>query len=85
MGPTDEWTTYPGWNIDDIEVWGVLSPAFGDYDGDGDVDGEDFAWMPGCLTGPDAGPVEIGCEAFDFDVDGDVDLGDFAAFQAVCE
>ena len=81
MGPTDEWTTYPGWNIDDIEVWGVLSPAFGDYDGDGGVDGEDFAWLPGCLTGPDAGPVEIGCEAFDFDVDGDVDLGDFAAFQ----
>ena len=34
------------------------------------------------LTGPDAGPVENGCEAFDFDTDGDVDMGDFAAFQA---
>ncbi len=61
----------------------MLSPAFGDFDGDGEVDLEDFARMPDCLTGPDLGPVEIGCEAFDFDTDGDVDVGDFAAFQAV--
>jgi len=23
MGPTDDFVTYPGWNIDDIEIWGV--------------------------------------------------------------
>jgi hypothetical protein len=23
MGPTDECCTYPGWNIDDIEIWGI--------------------------------------------------------------
>ncbi len=81
MGPTDDYTTYPGWNIDDVEIWGVLSPAFGDFDGDGEVDLEDFARMPDCLTGPDLGPVIIGCEAFDFDIDTDVDLSDFASFQ----
>ncbi|MBN1510784.1 MAG: hypothetical protein JXB13_02115, partial [Phycisphaerae bacterium] len=81
MGPTDSYTTYPGWNIDDVEIWGVESPAFGDHDGDGDVDLEDFTRMPDCLTGPDLGPATVGCEAFDFDVDTDVDLSDFAAFQ----
>jgi len=81
MGPTDGYTTYPGWNIDDVEIWGVESPAFGDHDGDGDVDLVDFAQMPDCLTGPDAGPVEIGCEGFDFDLDADVDVADFAVFQ----
>jgi hypothetical protein len=81
MGPTDGFTTYPGWNIDDVALWGVESPAFGDYDGDGHVDLADFVWLPDCLTGPNAGPIIAGCEAFDFDVDKDVDLEDFAAFQ----
>jgi hypothetical protein len=27
MGPTDDFINYPGWNIDDVEIWGVTSPA----------------------------------------------------------
>jgi hypothetical protein len=56
-------------------------PVPGDYDGDGDVDLDDYAWWDGCMTGPEAGPYAPGCEAFDFDVDTDVDLADFGGFQ----
>ncbi len=37
MGPTDASITYPGWNIDDIELYGVASPAV--CVGDGNCDG----------------------------------------------
>lgn len=54
----------------------------GDYDRDGDVDTDDFAYMAACLSGPDvaAGPA---CQTgeFDYDFDTDLDLADFAAFQ----
>lgn len=36
MGPTDSSVTYPGWNIDDIELWGAESP---DPTGDMNCDG----------------------------------------------
>ena len=36
MGPTDSSVTYPGWNIDDIEIWGLESP---DPTGDVNCDG----------------------------------------------
>ena len=53
----------------------------GDHDHDGDIDLDDYAELPGCMTGPNNGPIGWGCEAFDFDVDDDVDLLDFADFQ----
>jgi hypothetical protein len=53
----------------------------GDHDGDGDVDGDDFAEFPECMTGPDGSPLPPGCSVFDFDTDEDVDLPDFALFQ----
>jgi len=53
----------------------------GDFDGDGDVDLDDFASWDDCMTGPDDPPYGEGCAAFDFDTDYDVDLTDFAAFQ----
>ena len=55
----------------------------GDFDHDGDVDLDDFAGFPGCMTGPNNGPYEPHCETFDFETDSDVDLQDFAAFQGV--
>ncbi len=55
----------------------------GDHDGDGDVDGDDFAEFPACMTGPDGNPLPPGCSVFDFDTDEDVDLTDFAQFQTV--
>ena len=65
---------------------GVRLP--GDYDGDGNVDLDDYAGFPACFSGPLAGkgrPARSrACEdAFDFDLDGDVDLWDFAEFQVV--
>lgn len=56
----------------------------GDYDGDGNVDLDDYAAFPGCLSGPGvAAPSGLCRDAFNFDLDSDVDLWDFGEFQAV--
>ena len=57
------------------------SGVYGDVDGDGDVDLEDFATWSTCMTHPNAGPHSPGCDALDFDADQDVDLFDFGWFQ----
>ncbi len=53
----------------------------GDYDVDGDVDGDDFAQFEVYLTGPDQGPPAPGGDLFDFDFDDDIDLHDFRDMQ----
>ena len=60
----------------------------GDFDGDGDVDPDDFGAFADCMAGPETppDPMITGCadaclDAFDVDDDEDVDLDDFAAFQ----
>jgi uncharacterized lipoprotein YddW (UPF0748 family) len=55
--------------------------AFGDADGNGVVDLDDFAALPDCLGGPGGDLPGEECEAFDFDDDRDVDLADVARFQ----
>ncbi len=40
MGPTDSTTSYPGWNIDDVQIWG-LAP-FDDCNRNGLPDGNDL-------------------------------------------
>ncbi len=44
MGPTDAMITYPGWNIDDVELWGIaLAPGCtGDANCDGAVNWRDI-------------------------------------------
>lgn len=80
MGSTDSSQTHPGWNIDDIEIWGVVPSVPGDCNGDGEVDLDDYMDMAACLSGPmDA--VSSGCECFDLEGDGHVDLLDFSQFQ----
>jgi hypothetical protein len=54
----------------------------GDWDGDGDVDLEDYAHFSQCVTGPAGGAMGPGCSAFDFDGDVDVDLADFHDLQS---
>ncbi len=65
---------------------GVRAP--GDFDGDGNVDLDDYAEFPDCLSGPWQGasftePAQDCLDAFDFDTDTDVDLKDCAEFQKV--
>jgi parallel beta-helix repeat protein len=62
---------------------GAYEFGIGDHDCNREIDLADFADWPPCLTGPDAGPYDPGCEAFDFESDGDVDVQDLAGFQAV--
>lgn len=51
----------------------------GDWDGDGDLDGDDGSALFGCIDGPDVAPSDPDCApVFDLDVDGDVDLRDAA-------
>jgi formylglycine-generating enzyme required for sulfatase activity len=64
-------------------AWAYSPPVggnVGDFDGDGDVDLDDFGEFLGCCAGP-AGGLGAECAVLDFDHDTDVDLGDFAEFQ----
>jgi len=81
MGPTDEGVTYPGWNIDDVELWAVdAGPACpGDLDGDGDVDLSDLSILLAHYGMTSGAEYEDG----DLDGDGDVDLTDLSQLLAV--
>ncbi|UCG32482.1 MAG: hypothetical protein JSU68_12545 [Phycisphaerales bacterium] len=87
MGTSDGSNTYPGWNIDDVGIWGVLplEGLPGDFDADGNVDLNDFATFANCyhgsaITVPPGSCSQSEFEACDMDDDLDVDLGDFATF-----
>jgi hypothetical protein len=53
---------------------GRITRLFGDADGDGDVDAQDFGAFRGAFGGSNF--------VFDFDADGDVDASDFGQFRA---
>jgi PKD repeat protein len=59
----------------------VVSGVPADFDGDGDVDLDDYALFAGCATGPDLGPPAPGCGDKDLDDDNDVDQSDFGTMQ----
>jgi hypothetical protein len=58
----------------------ISPPVFGDGDGDGVVDDNDWALLLDCWTGP-GGSVRPECAVFDLDLDGDVDLVDQQMFE----
>ncbi len=76
MGPTNDSNIYPGWNIDDIEIWAVpmIPPCPGDLDGNNDIDLADLSILLANYG------VTSGAEYTDgdIDLDGDVDLTDLA-------
>ncbi len=84
LGPTDETITYPGWNIDDIELWGEVPVLrYGDLDCDYDVDFDDIQPFIKALSGQEEYETAYpNCEWLhgDCDEDGDVDFDDIAAF-----
>jgi Tol biopolymer transport system component len=55
-------------------------PIPGDFNGDRDVDLEDFGHIQTCLTGSGGGPVASGCEDAILDYDTDVDTVDLDIF-----
>lgn len=54
-----------------------------DFDGDADVDLQDFSVFQYCFSGPNRPPVYSECPRADFDGDLDVDLADFATLQGL--
>ena len=57
----------------------LYAPA--DFDGDGDVDRDDFGHFQACLSGPAIPQVNPTCPDADLDQDSDVDQADFALLQ----
>jgi len=80
-----------GHDVRQLAVFGnQLAPPIGnDFDGDDDVDLQDYAVFNHCLSGPDAVPttfwegitVQNCLDAFDSNEDADVDLADFVSVQ----
>jgi hypothetical protein len=54
-----------------------------DFDGDGDVDLDDFCFFHGCMAGSLVGEREARCPCTDLNGDGQEDLMDYAEFQRV--
>jgi hypothetical protein len=82
MGPTNGTVTYPGWNIDDVEIWGAIPPCVtmvGDVNLDGIIDGRDLGPFVDVLLDPGSAPIQQQCAA-DVEVDGVVDMQDVDAF-----
>ena len=68
---------------------GCESIVAGDYNGDGSVNGLDYAWFADCFAGPEQSPApaSLTCtnrclDVFDADFDGDIDLADYEAFTS---
>jgi hypothetical protein len=54
--------------------------AYGDFDGDGDVDGVDFGFFASCFNGTGNPYVSVECSVVDRNADGSVDGADFGTF-----
>jgi len=89
MGPTDSGWRYCGWNLDDIELWGLAAtpPAMlGDLDCNGVVDFDDINPFVLALSGQSAYEAQYpGCNWLlaDCNGDGDVNFDDINAFIAL--
>jgi hypothetical protein len=88
MGPTDSSWQFSGWNLDDIEIWGVQPPVLhpGDLNCDGSVNFGDINPFVLALTDP-AGYSSAypNCSLLNADINGDgsVTFGDINPFVAL--
>lgn len=83
IGPTDSGITYPGWNIDDVEIWGApvaatCNNALGDMNGDGKINGGDIQQFVSCGFGGDA--TTSTCVCADTNLDDAINNVDIEAF-----
>jgi hypothetical protein len=88
MGPSDMSVSYPGWNIDDVEIWGLLTPEWvvGDLNCDGVISFADINPFVLRLSNPVAYWTTFpACAESNGDVnaDGTVDFGDINPFVAL--
>lgn len=88
MGTTDSSWQFCGWNIDDVQIWGIELPNYitGDMDCDGDVDFDDINPFVLALSGQagyEAAYPDCEWEAADVDGDGTVDFDDINPFVAL--
>lgn len=86
MGTTDGSVTYPGWNIDDVEIWGLVPSAcppnlVGDLNADGNVDGRDIQVLTKVLVDPFLATVTETCAA-DVNQDNAINASDAPAMVA---
>lgn len=63
-----------------VDASGCPLPVPGDFDGDDDVDQEDFGYLQRCLTGTGILPASPDCLNARLDADGDVDQDDVLVF-----
>lgn len=70
---------YGSWDESDATFSVAASSADADYDGDEDVDLEDYSAFQLCFGSAATGPC---ADAFEFVVDGVIDLDDYAEFEA---
>jgi hypothetical protein len=83
MGPTDSSLTYPGWNLDDVEIWAVVPALLGDMNCDGTVDFGDINSFVAALVGQEGYTSrEPDCNYYygDLNGDGGVDFDDITPF-----
>ena len=84
MGTTDTSVTYHGWNIDDIEIWGINTTACltpGDYDADGDWDLVDLSAFTQCFGAGKGQQPECSCGNLALPNE-DIDLADWAVLSS---
>ena len=84
MGTTDSGTTYPGWNVDDVEIWAVGAPPAEcpeDLNGDDTVNLADLQLLLAAY-GSQSGDGNWNADA-DFDESGTIDLADLQQLLAV--
>lgn len=60
----------------------IKSLYLGDFDGDHDVDAEDFGHLQACISGPGVAVTDPDCLDAQFDTDIDIDQDDVNAFTA---
>jgi len=80
MGPTDTSTRYPGWNIDEVEIWATQAACnlTADVNGDGYADGRDVYNFLACYIA--GNPYAVGCGCSDVDESGVLDSTDIDLF-----